>query len=58
VLLTMYLLSLLMEIYKRERACLSHKPQGLLFTQRKKGKSKGMETLFLYNSYLFYPCEE
>jgi hypothetical protein len=24
----------------------SHKPQGLLFTQRKKGKSKGMGTLF------------
>jgi hypothetical protein len=35
-----YLLSLLMKIDKKVSA--SHKPQGLLFTQRKKGKSKGM----------------
>jgi hypothetical protein len=52
-----------MEICKRKGACLSHKPPGLLFTLRKKGKSKGMGTLFPINSYLlqiilFYPCEE
>jgi hypothetical protein len=40
VLLMTYLLSLLMKIYKSVSA--SHKPQGLLFTQRKKGKSKGI----------------
>jgi hypothetical protein len=37
-----YLLSLLMKIYKRVSA--NRKPHGLLFTQRKKGKSKGMGT--------------
>jgi hypothetical protein len=31
-----------MKIYKRISA--SHKPKGLLVAQRKKGKSKGMET--------------
>jgi hypothetical protein len=35
-------LSLLMKINKRENA--SRKPHRLLFTQRKKGKSKGMGT--------------
>jgi hypothetical protein len=45
VLLMTYLLSLLMKIYEKVSA--SHKPQGLLFTQRKKGKSKGMETHLL-----------
>jgi hypothetical protein len=34
-----------MKIYKRVSA--SRKPQGLLFTQRKKGKSKGMRTHLL-----------
>jgi hypothetical protein len=37
-----YLLSLLIEIYKRTNA--SRKHQRVLFTQRKKGKSKGMGT--------------
>ena len=50
VLLMTYLLSLLMKIDKKVSA--SHKPQGLLFTQRKKGKSKGMGTLFPINGYL------
>jgi hypothetical protein len=50
--LTIYLLSLLMEIYKRESVCLSHKPLGLLFTLRRKVKSKGMGTLFPINGYL------
>jgi hypothetical protein len=33
----------------QENKCMfkSHKPQGLLFTQRKKGKSKGMGTHLL-----------
>jgi hypothetical protein len=42
VLLMPYLLSLLIEIYKRINA--SRKNQRALFTQRKKGKSKGMGT--------------
>jgi hypothetical protein len=50
VLLMTYLLSLLMKIDKRVSA--SHKPQGFLFTQRKKGKSKCMGTLFPINGYL------
>jgi hypothetical protein len=35
-------LELTCEIYKRTSA--SHKPKGLLFAQRKKGKRKGMRT--------------
>ena len=46
VLLTTYLLSLLINIYKRESAQAS-KPHGLLFTQKKKGRSKGMGTHLL-----------
>jgi hypothetical protein len=56
-----YPLSFLIKIYKRVSA--SRKPQGLLFTLRKKGKSEGMGTLFPSNEYLlliilFYLYEE
>jgi hypothetical protein len=48
VLLLTSLLSLLMKIYKKSKCKFKATSlKGLIFTQRKKGKSKGMGTLLL-----------